>query len=83
MSDMMRRSRGMRVVLMAKKAEKKEKPTPKKCVCGLEAVIVKNRSKKVVSCPDPLNCRGNLRTMWESGEESAINKWNKIGRAHV
>lgn len=63
---------------MAKKTEKEEKPTPKKCVCGLEAVIVKNRGKKMVSCPDPMNCRGNLRTTWEKGEETAIIKWNSL-----
>lgn len=61
-----------------KKTEKKTKPTPKRCVCGLEAVIVKNRGKKMVSCPDPMNCRANLRSMWKSTEEAAIVEWNGI-----
>lgn len=60
------------------KTEKKEKPKPKRCVCGSEAIIVKNRGKKMVSCPDPLNCRANLRSMWKSSQDAAIAEWNGI-----
>lgn len=63
---------------MAKQAEKKEKPFPKKCICGREAIIVINRGKKMVPCPDPLNCTGNHRTMWHGHTESAISEWNGL-----
>ena len=55
-----------------KKTEKKEKPTPKRCVCGLEAITVKTRAGKMVSCPNPIGCRANLRTTWKS------NEWNGL-----
>lgn len=61
-----------------KKTEKKEKPTPKRCVCGLNAAIVKTRSGKMVTCPDPLNCRANLRTTWHKHEDMAIAEWNSL-----
>lgn len=51
--------------------EKAEKPVPKPCICG-RGVTVVNRGKKMVSCPDPCNCPGNLRTRWHGNEESAI-----------
>jgi hypothetical protein len=57
---------------------KKEKPTPKKCVCGADGIIVKSRSGKTVSCPDPLNCKANLRTMWNKNQDSAIVEWNGL-----
>lgn len=60
------------------KTEKKEKPTPKRCVCGAEAIIVKTRSGKMVSCPDPLNCKANLRTAWNSHQDLAIAEWNNL-----
>lgn len=61
-----------------KKTEKKEKPTPKRCVCGAEAIIVKTRSGKMCTCPDPLNCRANLRTSWKSHEDLAIAERNSL-----
>lgn len=61
-----------------KNGEKKEKPTPRKCVCGKEAIIVKARPGKMVTCPDPVNCPGNLRTTWEKHEDLAIAKWNSL-----
>lgn len=61
-----------------KKTEKKEKPTPKRCVCGAEAAIVKTRSGKMISCPDPTNCDANLRTMWNKHLDMAIVEWNGL-----
>lgn len=60
---------------------KKEKPapiTPVPCICGREAVIVKMRLKKMVSCPDPLNCCCNPRTMWQKAEDVAVAEWNTL-----
>ena len=61
-----------------KKVEEKEKPKPKRCVCGLEAITVKSKGKKLISCPDPMNCRANLRTMWKTTEDAAITEWNGL-----
>ena len=61
-----------------KKGEKKEKPTPKNCVCGRPALIVKAKPGKMVTCPDPMNCQGNLRTTWKKHEELAIVEWNGL-----
>ncbi|MBE6977635.1 MAG: hypothetical protein E7438_03225 [Ruminococcaceae bacterium] len=61
-----------------KEKNKKEKPVPKKCVCGKGGIIVKSRFGKMVTCPDPLKCSANLRTMWNSHEESAIVEWNGL-----
>lgn len=60
------------------KEDKKEKPTPVHCLCGKRAVIVKNKAKKMISCPDPENCCGNFRTMWHGHEESAIAEWDNL-----
>ena len=61
-----------------KKDEKKEKPTPRKCACGKAAIIVKTRHGKMVTCPDPMNCPGNLRTPWYGHEAVAIAEWNNL-----
>ena len=61
-----------------KTKEKKEKPVPCMCKCGKPGIIVKNRSKKMVSCPDPANCSGNWRTAWNGSELSAILEWNAL-----
>ena len=61
-----------------KKTEKKQKPVPKRCVCGSEAITVKNRDKKMISCPNPMLCRANLITMWNKSEDLAINEWNGL-----
>ena len=64
---------------MAKeKKPPKEKPTPKRCLCGSVGIVVKMRGKKMVSCPDPLNCPGNFRTPWMSSEDDAIITWNNM-----
>lgn len=61
-----------------KKTEKKEKPVPKRCVCGAEAIIVKTRNGKMVSCRNPIICKANLRTTWKSHEDLAIVEWNNM-----
>ena len=63
---------------MTKKAETKEKPTPKKCVCGKPAITVKVRRGKMITCPDPMSCQANLRTRWSSHESTAIAEWNNL-----
>lgn len=63
---------------MKNRVPKEEKPLPKKCVCGRGGIIVKSRAGKMVTCPDPMNCRGNLRTLWHGHEESAITEWNNL-----
>ena len=61
-----------------KETKKKEKPIPKRCVCGSEAILVKTRSGKMYSCPNPINCKANLRTRWHKGDEQAIVEWNGL-----
>lgn len=63
---------------MAKAKEKQEKPVPKPCVCGRGGCTVVNRGKKMITCPDPCNCPGNLRTMWHGNVDSAIVEWNAL-----
>lgn len=58
--------------------EKKEKPIAKKCVCGQEAITVKTRNGKMLSCPNPEKCSANLRTAWHRKEETAITEWNVL-----
>lgn len=43
---------------------KEEKPTPKCCICGKPAITVQSKSMRMLTCPDPINCSGNLRTAW-------------------
>ena len=60
---------------MEKKVEKKD--IPKNCRCGKQGIVVYCRgNKKMVSCPDPLNCPGNYRTIWCSSVQQAIRLWN-------
>ena len=40
--------------------------------------MVKIRSGKMVSCPNPMKCSANLRTKWHSHEESAVIEWNGL-----
>ena len=51
------------------------------CVCGKAAVVVRHRGKKMISCPDPVRCRGNLRTLWYGSEEAAVAAWNRMVEA--
>lgn len=60
------------------KKDKKEKPVPRKCVCGATAITVKTRSGKMVTCPNPMRCEGNLRTSWNRSEDQAIAEWNNL-----
>jgi len=46
------------------KKNKEEKPTPKRCICGKPAITVQSKSMRMLTCPDPVNCTGNLRTAW-------------------
>ena len=59
---------------------KKEKQTPLNCVCGCPAVIVKARGRggKMISCPNPEKCAGNIRTMWHDRLDEAIAEWNVL-----
>ena len=61
-----------------KKTEKAEKPAPKRCVCGAEAILVKTRSGKMFTCPDPMNYKANLRTTWHKHQDLAITEWNSL-----
>lgn len=61
---------------MASQKNKEASVILKQCVCGRSAIIVKSRLGKLVSCPNPTNCKGNLRTPWRKSEEQAITDWN-------
>lgn len=61
-----------------KAKEKKDKPTPVRCVCGREAAVLVFRGKKMISCPNPEKCVGNFRTLWKSHKEEAVAEWNSI-----
>lgn len=58
------------------KETKKEKPVPRLCLCGKNAVIVSFKGKKAVSCPNPERCAENLKTEWYSHEQQAVAAWN-------
>lgn len=51
------------------------------CVCGRAAVVVRHRGKKMISCPDPVKCRCNLRTLWYGSKDAAVAAWNKMVEA--
>lgn len=61
-----------------KDKKKKEKPTQKRCVCGNTAIITKTKHGKMVTCPNPMKCKANLRTRWHKGQDSAIAEWNNM-----
>ena len=65
-----------------KTASKKERPVPKKCICGKGGVTVKSRFGTMVSCPNPIQCEGNFRTQWRRNEELAIVEWNSLVESH-
>lgn len=60
------------------KKPKKEKVEPVKCICGSPPAIVRNRGKKLVSCPNPVKCKGNICTNWHPNEEAAVVQWNAL-----
>lgn len=66
-----------------KKAEKKEKPTPKRCVCGAEGITVKTRHGKMVTCPNPVRCSQGPRTACNNSEDAAIVEWNTLIRSLI
>lgn len=64
---------------MKPKKEKQEKPKSRKCVCGKAPILVSVRGGgRMLSCPDPVNCAGNIRTMWQKTEVQAIEEWNGL-----
>ena len=73
----------MRSEALMKKNEKKEKPTPKRCVCGETAITVKTRLGHMVSCRNPLKCVTNLRTTWRKSEDAAIVEWNTLVSSYI
>lgn len=61
-----------------KKATKADKPVLARCICGAPPAIVRNRGKKLISCPDPARCSGNYCTGWHPNEEAAVVQWNVL-----
>ncbi len=45
------------------------------CVCGGTPVVIRQRQKKMISCPNPDRCYCGCRTGWESSEQLAAGKW--------
>lgn len=58
--------------------ESKKEIVPVWCVCGKDACVVKMKGLKMVSCPNPERCRGNIRSTWNRNEEAAIVEWNNL-----
>lgn len=58
----------------------KEKETiiPKPCACGKAAAMVRRRGGIMYSCPEPMRCKGNLRTRWCGHEQTAAAEWNSL-----
>lgn len=61
-----------------KTAEEMPKPTLSRCVCGRQAIDVRHKGKKMISCPNPEKCIGNLRTQWHGRMDDAIREWEKL-----
>ena len=61
--------------------EKKEKP--RECVCGKMPVLVSVRGGRMLSCPDPVKCSANLRTMWQKSEIQAVEEWNSLVTGYI
>lgn len=40
--------------------------------------VVRNRGKKLLSCPNPVKCSGNYCTVWHPNEEAAVIQWNTL-----
>lgn len=58
--------------------EKNKKPEPRKCVCCKPPVLVSVRGGRMYSCPNPVRCPGNIRTMWQKTEPQAAEEWNAL-----
>lgn len=37
----------------------------------------------MITCPDPLNCRANLRTGWMGHESMVIAEWNNLVNEYI
>ena len=59
-----------------KEKKEKQKPIPKRCICGSLPILVKTRAGKMLSCPNPLKCTANIRTRWNKYEEQMTVEWN-------
>ena len=57
---------------------KKEKPIPKRCVCGKMPTTVSVRGGRMLTCPNPFACPGNLRTRWNKSIDAATVEWNGV-----
>lgn len=57
---------------------KKEAPVPARCVCGKVPITVCIRGGKMLTCPDPLHCSGNIRTRWTKHIDTATVEWNAL-----
>lgn len=57
-----------------KTKETKEKETPRRCVCGKNAVMVNAKGKYMYSCSDTTHCA--VRGGWNANEEATIKSYN-------
>ena len=48
------------------------------CLLLPEMAFSQSGGGRMLSCPDPLNCPGNIRTMWQKTEVQAIEEWNGL-----
>lgn len=64
--------------VVKEKTAPREKTEPVRCVCGAPPAVVRNRGKKLLSCPNPLRCKGNFCTIWHPNEEAAVAQWNAL-----
>lgn len=63
--------------------EKKKKPRPRECACGKAPILVSVRGGRMLSCPDPVKCPANLRTMWQKSEIQAVEEWNSLVAGYI
>lgn len=59
-----------------------EKIVPKNCSCGRAPILVAIRGGKMYTCPNPMKCKRNARTMWHKHEQQAANEWNGLITQH-
>lgn len=60
----------------------KEKPTPKRCICGAEPIWTKTRLGYFYACPDCLlrgNRKKNLDKATEDWNTEVTQAWQKTG----
>lgn len=51
--------------------DNKEKPTPKRCICGAEPIWTKAKLGYFYACPDCL-----VRSCWSKNLDKATDNWN-------